>query len=96
RLEAAHEAAKQPPAQPLKMPSMVYLSVPEAEPVRTLFSGPKPAANEPPPAYEEPAPQPKEQPLPNVEVRFAPPPPAVPKAAKRAATAWGFGGGVLC
>ncbi|CAI1587047.1 VasL domain-containing protein [Serratia fonticola] len=96
RLEAAHEAAKQPPAQPLKMPSMVYLSVPDAEPVRTLFSGAKPAANEPPPAYEEPAPQPKEQPLPNVEVRFAPPPPVIPKAAKRAATAWGFGGGVLC
>ncbi|HBE9082309.1 VasL domain-containing protein [Serratia fonticola] len=96
RLEAAHEAAKQPPAQPLKMPSMVYLSVPEAEPIRTLFSGAKPAANEPPPAYEEPVPPPKEQPLPNVEVRFAPPPPAIPKAAKRAATAWGFGGGVLC
>lgn len=96
RLEAAHEAAKQPPAQPLKMPSMVYLSVPEAEPIRTLFSGAKSAANEPPPAYEEPVPSPKEQPLPNVEVRFAAAPPVAPVATKRASAAWGFGCGVLC
>lgn len=98
RLEAAHEAAKQPPAQPLKMPPMVYLSVPESEPIRTVFSGAKPAAHEPPPAYEEPvvqpAPQPKEQPLPKVEVRFAAAPEASKK--KRASAAWGFGCGVLC
>ncbi|CNH74045.1 VasL domain-containing protein [Yersinia pekkanenii] len=59
RLEAANDAAKQPPPTPLKMPSMVYLSVPEPEPVRTAFS----AA----------ALQPKEESPPNVEVRFAPP-----------------------
>lgn len=96
RLEAAHEAAKQPPAQPLKMPPMVYLSVPEAEPIRTVFAEAKPAAYEAPPAYEEPAPQPKEQPLPKVEVRFATAPPAATVATKRAPVAWGFGCGVLC
>lgn len=100
RLEAAHEAAKQPPAQPLKMPPMVYLSVPESEPIRTMFSGAKSPAHESPPAYEEsatqPEPPPKEQPLPNVEVRFAAAPPVAPVAAKRAPAAWGFGCGVLC
>ncbi|MGL5386767.1 MAG: VasL domain-containing protein [Serratia sp. (in: enterobacteria)] len=101
RLEAAHEAAKQPPAQPLKMPPMVYLSVPETEPIRTVFTEPKPAAGEAPPRYEEPVvrPQPPEEaPLPNVEVRFNAAPPAAPVATKRASAGWGwgFGSGVLC
>lgn len=86
RLEAAHEAAKQPPAEPLKMPPMVYLSVPDrpmppTEPLRTAFIAPEPAAK---PIAEE-------QPLPNVEVRFAP----APVAKQRASAMWGFTSGVL-
>lgn len=62
RLEAVNEAAKQPPSASLKMPSMVYLSVPETEPVRT----PLPSDE----SRREDASQP------NVEVRFTAPPPA--------------------
>lgn len=60
RLETAHEAAKQPPsAPPLKMTPMVYLSVPETEPIRTTLP--------PEPELAKAAPQP------NVEVRFTTP-----------------------
>ncbi|MCE4114336.1 VasL domain-containing protein, partial [Yersinia pseudotuberculosis] len=46
KLESASDAAKaQQTAAPLKMPPMVYLSVPEAEPVRTAAAAPEPAAN---------------------------------------------------
>ncbi|MFC0228526.1 VasL domain-containing protein [Serratia aquatilis] len=85
RLEAANEAAKQPPAVPLKMPSMVYLAVPETEPIRTSFPTPEPQP------VEEPQPQiqVQSQPEPNVEVRFTAPP------AKRFTLTWGFGTGVL-
>lgn len=102
RLEAAHEAAKQPPAQPLKMPPMVYLSVPESEPIRTVFSGAKSVAKEELPPYQEPmvSPQqpPEEAPLPNVEVRFNAAPPVAPVATQRVSAkwGWGFGSGVLC
>ncbi|EIS73450.1 hypothetical protein YPPY71_3893, partial [Yersinia pestis PY-71] len=46
KLESASDAAKaQQTAAPLKMPPMVYLSVPEAEPVRTAAAAPEPAAH---------------------------------------------------
>ncbi|AHG19544.1 membrane protein [Chania multitudinisentens RB-25] len=64
RLEAANEAAKQPPSVPLKMPSMVYLSVPETEPIRAAFTQPELQVDE--------------SPQPNIEVRFVSPP-APPK-----------------
>ncbi|WP_431222846.1 VasL domain-containing protein [Serratia sp. L9] len=90
RLEAAHEAAKQPPVGSIKMPPMVYLSVPESEPIRTLFSAAKPAPKEEPLPYQEPPFQ--DEPLGNVEVRFA----AMPVEKKRPSALWGFGCGVLC
>ncbi|VXC73614.1 Membrane protein [Enterobacterales bacterium 8AC] len=64
RLEVANEAAKQPPSVPLKMPSMVYLSVPETEPIRTTLPFPDSQREE------------ESQSQPNVEVRFVAPPPA--------------------
>ncbi|TQI80063.1 type VI secretion system protein VasL [Serratia fonticola] len=96
RLEAAHEAAKKPPVESLQMPPMVYLSVPENEPIRTVLSAPKASVKDAPPPYEEPLVKkptpPPEEPLPKVEVRFATP----PVAKKRPSALWGFGSGVLC
>ncbi|AJJ63878.1 VasL domain-containing protein [Yersinia aldovae] len=59
RLEAENEAAKQPASAPLKMPSLVYLSVADSEPIRTAFS-----------AAER---QSTQESSTNIEVRFAAP-----------------------
>lgn len=82
RLEVVSKAAKQPPSMPLKMPSMVYLSAPETEPLHTTLPTPELVSQREAVA--------ESQPQPNVEVRFM-----APVSVKRFSMPRGFAAGVL-